>query len=196
MICYGYNNNDIKSRIMKAVFLDRDGTINVEEPNYLTDIRKLKIFDEAFIAIQLFNCQGFKTIVVTNQSCVGRGVLQEKELIKINTQLQKTLAKKNAHLDSIYYCPHTPDDQCLCRKPKIGLLQRAVQEHHVNLEKSFFIGDREFDIYAGKAAGCKTVLVLTGAGKQMLERFSLKPDFIATHLLEAAQWVIQQSASL
>ncbi|MBI3017807.1 MAG: D-glycero-beta-D-manno-heptose 1,7-bisphosphate 7-phosphatase [Deltaproteobacteria bacterium] len=180
---------------MKAVFLDRDGTINHEEPNYLLDLKKLKIFDESFEAIQLLNKNGFKAIVVTNQSCVGRGLLEEQELQQINSALKQNLAKRKALLDSIYYCPHHPEDQCPCRKPKLGMFHQAVKEHNINLKKSFVIGDREFDIHAGKAAGCKTILVLTGAGQQTLKLLTKptdQPDFIAPHILEAVQWVIRQ----
>ncbi|MBI3018674.1 MAG: D-glycero-beta-D-manno-heptose 1,7-bisphosphate 7-phosphatase [Deltaproteobacteria bacterium] len=183
---------------MKAVFLDRDGTINHEESNYLLDLKKLKIFDESFEAIQLLNQHGFKTIVVTNQSCVGRGLLEERDLQKINSALKKKLAERKARVDSIYYCPHHPNDQCVCRKPKLGMFEQAVKEHKISLKKSFVIGDREFDIHAGKAAGCKTILVLTGAGQQTLG--SLKhspdqPDFVASHILDAAHWIIRQTAS-
>ncbi len=183
---------------MKAVFLDRDGTINHEEPNYLLDLKKLKIFEESFQAIQLLNQHGFKTIVVTNQSCVGRGLLEECDLQKINTLLKQKLAQRKAILDSIYYCPHHPQDQCQCRKPKLGMFEQAVKDHHISLKKSFVIGDREFDVHAGKAAGCKTILVLTGAGKQTLEHLKKtpeennQPDFVATDILEATHWLIRQ----
>lgn len=183
---------------MKAVFLDRDGTINHEEPNYLTDIRRLKIFKEAFEAIKLLNHHQFKTIVVTNQSCVGRGLLKEEELIRINEKLKIRLARKKAFVDSIYYCPHTPADQCRCRKPDVGLLQRAVREHQIALEKSFFIGDRMFDIHAGKNVGCKTILVLTGAGRETLSNLKTGapaneyPDYIAENVLDAVEWIIHQ----
>ena len=180
---------------MKAVFLDRDGTINYEEPNYLLDLKNLKIFEEAFEAIQLLNYHGFKTIVVTNQSCVGRGLLEEQELQQINESLKQKLAERKALLDSIYYCPHHPEAKCLCRKPKLGMFEQAVKEHKINLKKSFVIGDREFDIHAGKAAGCKTILVLTGAGQQTqktLTRPTDQPDFIADTILEAVQWIIRQ----
>ena len=183
---------------MKAVFLDRDGTINHEEPNYLLDLKKLKIFEESFEAIQLLNHHGFKTIVVTNQSCVGRGFLEEQELQKINALLKQKLAERKAVLDSIYYCPHHPNDQCTCRKPKIGMFEQAVKDHAINLKKSFIIGDREFDIHAGKRAGCKTILVLTGAGKQtqeFLQENSEEPDFVAPHILDAVQWIIRQTIS-
>lgn len=181
---------------MKAVFLDRDGTINHEEPNYLLDIRRLKIFKESFEAIKLLNQYQFKTIVITNQSCVARGLLKEKELIRINERLKLRLAGRKAFLDSIYYCPHHPNEQCVCRKPNTGLLERAVREHQVALKKSFFIGDRLFDIHAGKKAGCKTILVLTGAGRQTLLtlRSSVfpeeQPDHIADNILKAVQWII------
>lgn len=187
---------------MKAVFLDRDGTINHEEPNYLTDIRRLRIFKEAFEAIKLLNRHQFKTIVVTNQSCVARGLLKEEELIRINEKLKIRLARKKAFVDSIYYCPHMPADQCRCRKPDVGLLQRAVREHQIALEKSFFIGDRMFDIHAGKNGGCKTILVLTGAGRETLANLKTEtplhehPDHIAENVLDAAEWIIRQPAGL
>jgi len=186
---------------MKAVFLDRDGTINREEPNYLTDIRRLKIFKESFEAIKLLNQHRFKTIVVTNQSCVARGLLEEKELIRINERLKLQLAQKKAFLDSIYYCPHHPTEECRCRKPNIGLLEQAAREHQISLQKSFFIGDRLFDIDAGKKGGCKTILVLTGAGKETLSKLesssppALLPDHIANNILEAVQWVIHEEAN-
>ncbi len=179
---------------MKAVFLDRDGTLNVEDPNYLTDINKLEIFEESYKAVQLLNEHGFKAIVITNQACVRKGLLEEKELQRINEKLKRSLESRNAKLDSIYYCPHHPDDQCLCRKPKTGMIDQAVKDHGVNPKKSFVIGDRIFDMGAGRAAGCRTILVLTGAGRQTLEkvtRTDLEPDYVAEHVLDAVRWVIQ-----
>lgn len=182
---------------MKAVFLDRDGTINREEPNYLTDIRKLKIFKESYKAIQLLNQHKFKTIIVTNQSCVNRGLLKEETLIRINELLKHRLAKKQAFLDSIYYCPHIPQDECSCRKPKSGLFEQAIKDHQITLQESFVIGDRLFDMNAGKNLEIKTILVLTGAGKETLKTLKdsdFKPHFIAKHILEAVQWIIEQPA--
>lgn len=184
---------------MKAVFLDRDGTINREEPNYLTDIRKLKIFKEAFKAIQLLNQHQFKTIVVTNQSCVNKGLLKEEKLHKINDLMKKRLSNKKAFLDSIYYCPHTPFDQCSCRKPKAGMFEQAVKDHAIDLEKSFMVGDRMFDMESGKNLEIKTILVLTGAGKEtqeVLKTGSFEPHFIANHILEAVEWIIEKSKIL
>ena len=182
---------------MKAVFLDRDGTINVEMPDYLTDLKKLRIIQSAYKAIGLLNQYRFKTIIVTNQSCVRRGLLEEKELHRIHEKLEKRLALQGARLDSIYYCPHIPDDGCDCRKPKTGLLKRAVADHGIDLKKSFLVGDRFFDIDTGKRGGCKTVLVLTGAGEKTWADLKTKsvqeqPDYVATDILQAAQWIIRQ----
>lgn len=184
---------------MKAVFLDRDGTINVEVPNYLTDIRYLEIIPAAYKAIQLLNQHQFKTIVITNQACVGKGLLKENELHRIHQKLKNKLSEKEAYVDSIYYCPHHTEDKCFCRKPNTGMLKRAQKEHGIDVGRSFLIGDRLFDIHTGKNAGCKTILVLTGAGQETMA--SLKthqehPDHIAKDILDAVYWIIQQSRSV
>ncbi|MBI4040336.1 MAG: HAD family hydrolase [Deltaproteobacteria bacterium] len=180
---------------MKAVFLDRDGTINVERENYVLRIEELEIMEPAFGAIRLFNQHQLKSIVITNQSCIGRGLLSEEALGTIHAHFLKLLAHQNAHIDSIYYCPHHPLDLCACRKPNIGMLERAAKEQGVHLAGSYMIGDRDFDILAGKNAGCTTILVLTGAGKLSLERLqalSIQPDWIFENILEAAHWITKQ----
>ncbi|OGQ17924.1 MAG: hypothetical protein A3B70_02045 [Deltaproteobacteria bacterium RIFCSPHIGHO2_02_FULL_40_11] len=181
---------------MKAIFLDRDGTINVEQPQYLTSIEKLDIMDEAYDAIRLIQENHFKSIVVTNQSCVGRGLLEEPLLQKIHETMRHRLAEKKAYLDSIYYCPHRPDEGCMCRKPKTGMFEQAAREHQIDLKQSYMIGDKEFDILAGKNAGLKTVLVLTGGGENTLKYFSKKiqPDFIAPNILEAVKWILSSQS--
>jgi len=183
---------------MKAVFLDRDGTINFEVPNYLTDINKLEVLEPAYEAIQLLNQHQFKTFVATNQACVGKGMLDETALKRIHNRLLEKLSEKKAFIDSVYYCPHHPDDRCFCRKPNTGMIQQAVKEHGIDPKKSFFVGDRLFDIHSGHNAGCKTVLVLTGAGKETLAALGVhhqKPTHIADNILEAVRWIITQPHS-
>lgn len=180
---------------MKAVFLDRDGTINVEMPNYLTDIRKLEIIEAAYEAIGLLNKHGYKVFVATNQSCINRGLLEEAELHRIHKKMDQMLTAKNAIVDAFYYCKHAPDEGCKCRKPNTGMLDQAVKEHGIDLSRSFFVGDRRFDIGAGKNGGCKTILVKTGAGLESIEKLKAQepqdhPDHIAEDILGAVHWIL------
>lgn len=180
---------------MKTVFLDRDGTLNVEIYPYLTDVRQLQVFDFTSKAVQLLNEHQFKTVVVTNQSCVAKKLISEAYLQEIHQTLFDHLMAKNARLDAIYYCPHNPEEKCFCRKPNGGMIHRAVKEQGINLKKSFLVGDRLFDLHLGKNVGLTTVLVLTGAGKITLEKLmdhQERPDHVAENVLEAVRWIIQQ----
>jgi len=174
----------------KAVFLDRDGTIN-EEVNYLSDPKDLKLLPGVAEAIRMFNEANYKVIIITNQSAIARGFLTVEKLNNIHEKLLKLLEEKGARIDAIYYCPHHPDEECECRKPKAGLILRASKEHNINIRMSYMIGDRLIDIEAGRNAGCKTVLVKTGYGGQELNKihFNSKPDFIADNLYTAAKMI-------
>ena len=186
---------------MKAVFLDRDGTVNVEVPNYLTNIQDLEIIEETYEAIRLLKQHGYKVFIATNQACVNKGLLKESELHRIHNKIVELLAEQKAFLDAVYYCPHIPQEGCTCRKPDTGMIKRAQEEHGIHPDKSFFVGDRLFDIRAGKTGGLKTVLVKTGAGAKTLEIIQTEfpnehPDFVANHILEAAHWIIQSRPSV
>jgi D-glycero-D-manno-heptose 1,7-bisphosphate phosphatase len=177
-----------------AVFLDRDGTIN-EEVEYLGDPQDLRLIPGAAEAIRLLNQAGVPAIVVTNQAGVGRGYFSKARVEAIHQQLAKQLAAHGVRLDAIYYCPHHPDEGCECRKPNPGMLNRAAQEHGVDLSRSFAIGDKVSDLEAGRRARCRTVLVLTGYGAEAqgaLEHSDFQPDFTARDLLEAVRWILAQ----
>jgi D-glycero-D-manno-heptose 1,7-bisphosphate phosphatase len=177
-----------------AVFLDRDGTIN-EEVEYLDDPDELRLIPGAAEAIHFLNQAGVPAIVVTNQAGVGRGYFSEARVEAIHQQLAKQLAAHDARLDAIYYCPHHPDEGCDCRKPKPGMLKGAAREHGLDLSRSFAVGDKVSDLEAGRRAGCRTVLVLTGYGTEAQEAFKhsdFQPDFTARDLLEAVRWVLAQ----
>lgn len=175
----------------RAVFLDRDGTIN-EEVNYLCDTNNLKILPGVAEAIRMLNKNKYKVIIVTNQSAVARGLLTIEKLNKIHEKLLNLLSSKGAVIDAIYYCPHHPSENCECRKPKIGLILRASREHNIDLDKSYMIGDKLADIEAGKKAGCVTILVKTGYGKEEINKinFEVQPDFIAEDLYEAVKIIL------
>ena len=180
----------------RAVFLDRDGTVN-EEMGYINHLSRFRIFDYTFDAIKIFNNLRFKVIIITNQSGVARGYFDERLLGKVHKKLLEQAKENHAHIDKIYYCPHHKNGivekykiDCECRKPKPGMLLRAQQELNISLENSYLIGDRYKDIEFAYKNGIKSILVKTGYGlgeySFQREEWLHEPDFIKDNLLEAA----------
>ena len=183
-----------------AVFLDRDGTLN-EEAGYLNHVDRMKLIDGAAEAVRLLNRHGLKTVVVSNQAGVARGYFPEELLPHLHDRLRALLKEQGAELDAIYYCPHHPDvgdppyrQDCDCRKPGLGMIRRAEKELSVDARCSYMVGDKISDVEFGKKAGCKSILLLTGYGKGEWEyhqsRLNDEPDYIATDLLDAAKWIL------
>jgi len=167
----------------RAVFLDRDGTIT-RDVNYCSRVEDMQLLPTAAEAIKLFNESDLKVLVVTNQSGIARGYFTKETLIQIHKKMENELAKYGAHVDAIYYCPHHPDEGCICRKPKTALFYRAAMELDIDFSRSFVIGDTQMDIEAGKALGCQTALVTTGSqGSNGINGLS---DYTSDNLLEAA----------
>ena len=152
-----------------AVFLDRDGTINIEK-DYLYQTEDFEFIPGAPEAIRLLNQAGIMVVVVTNQSGVARGYYTENDVESLHRHIATELERFGAHVDAWLYCPHHPDGRgsyalpCNCRKPLPGMLQEAARRYNISLENSTIIGDKRADIEAGKAAGCRTILVRTGYG--------------------------------
>jgi len=171
----------------RAVFLDRDGTIAGDVP-YCSRVEDFELLPSVSEAIKLLNQGGFKVVVITNQSGIARGYFTEETLAQIHQKMRGELAKRGAHVDAIYYCPHHPDEGCECRKPKTALFLRAANQLDIDYRHSFVVGDMRMDVEAGKALGCKTILVTTGPcrGKEVTD----PPDYIAENLLEAAKWLL------
>lgn len=153
----------------KAIFLDRDGTVN-KYVGYLRNPEQLELLDGVGEAVKKINLSGYLAIVVTNQPVVARGEVTVEGLQEIHNKMETLLGKEGAYLDGIYYCPHHPDKGfdgevkelkivCECRKPKAGLLLQAAKDFNIDLSQSWMIGDSENDVLAGKNAGCKTVLI-------------------------------------
>jgi D,D-heptose 1,7-bisphosphate phosphatase len=181
----------------KAVFLDRDGTIN-EEVGYLAKPEDLALINGTADAIKLLNDAGFAVIVVTNQSGVARGYFTEDDVTKVNDKMLFELNMKGAYVDGIYYCPHHPDFgdgiDCDCRKPNTGMVKKAVEELGIVIDGSFVVGDHKGDIELGKNVGAKTVLVLTGHGKEeenKLKDEGIIPDHTAEDLLSAVEYILK-----
>ena len=134
---------------------------------------------------------GFRLILVTNQSGVGKGLMTLAELEALHARMQAALGAEA--LDAIYYCPHHPDAGCLCRKPAPALIQRACAEHNLDARRSFMLGDEGRDIEMGRAAGCLTILCRTHLSKLVIQPLRCPPDFQAQTLGEAVDWILKTS---
>ncbi len=170
----------------KAIFIDRDGTL-IEEVNFLHRVEDLRFFDYTDEAICLLKESGFLVIVVTNQSGIGRGIYTENDMQTIHERIQNDLTEK---LDAFYFCPHLPDEGCICRKPNLGMIEQAMTDFAIDLENSWMIGDKAIDAETGFNGKIKTVLVLTGYGSKDIQKLTQKPDFIAENLLEAVKEIV------
>ncbi|OGR95132.1 MAG: hypothetical protein A2016_11130 [Elusimicrobia bacterium GWF2_62_30] len=154
-----------------AVFLDRDGTINRNRHGqYITLPAQLRLYARAPEALKLLAGKGYLLIVLTNQSGIGRGYMTPAVSRAINLKLVDDLRREGAFLDAVYFCPHTPDDGCGCRKPATGLLEEAAASGRIDLARSFVAGDKRSDLELARRAGLKGHLVLTGAGRQAAAR--------------------------
>lgn len=186
----------------KAVFLDRDGTIN-EEVGYLSDLSDLRLIPGAGAAIKRLNDSGMKVVLVTNQSGIARGYFSEALLQEIHDRLEQLLRDEGARLDAIYYCPHHPSSgnshytrDCDCRKPGTGLIDKAARDLDIDVKHSYVVGDKWSDVELGQRAGAHSVLVRTGYGAvaegNVRPAHLVAPDFIAHTISEAADWIIKQ----
>ena len=184
----------------RAIFIDRDGTLN-EEVGYIDQPARLRLFPFAAEAVRLINTAGWRAILVTNQSGVARGLFSEEQLADLHQHLVAALAHEGARLDAIYYCPHHPTEgelpyrqDCDCRKPKPGLLIRAAQDFNLDLAQCFVVGDRYRDIEMAHRTGASGMLVMTGYGRDEYEQerasWPQAPEHVAENLLEAVQWIL------
>ena len=143
----------------KAIFLDRDGVINKNRDDYVKSTKELEIFSNIGKEILKLKMKGFLIIVITNQSVINREIITITELEEIHSTIQKFLMKSKTSIDKFYFCPHRPDENCDCRKPKPGLILQAINEFSIDVSKSWMVGDSKTDIQAGEKAGCKTILL-------------------------------------
>lgn len=165
--------NEASSAPRPAIFLDRDGTINVEV-NYLHRPDDFHFVPGAPQAIARLNTAGFLVVVVTNQAGIARGYYGEAGLHRLHAHLQTLLADHGAHVDAFYFCPHHPEftGVCACRKPAPGMLQAAARDLPIDLPRSWLIGDSAGDLGAARAAGCRAILVRTGYGAALEAQFA------------------------
>jgi histidinol-phosphate phosphatase family protein len=182
-----------------AVFLDRDGVINIER-SFIHSPGEMELYPFTARAVRKINESEYKAIVVTNQSVIARNLCTIEELNNVHKKMETDLGNKGAKIDALYYCPHHPDKgypeerseykiDCMCRKPKPGMLLNAAEDYNIELTRSYMIGDSHRDILAGKNAGCITVGVMTGYG---LKKTPVRPDYFFTNLEEAVSFIIDE----
>ena len=178
----------------KAVFIDRDGTINVDV-HYLNNPKEFEMYPGVGEGVKKLKDNGFKIIIITNQSGIARGYFTEEVLSKIHERMEIEFNVFDVKLDGIYYCPHHPDDNCDCRKPQIGLFEKAIIEHDIDVDKSYMIGDKLLDIDAGKKVGVETILALEPHNRD--EMMSIKnewkynPDYISDDFIDIVEWILK-----
>lgn len=172
---------------MKAVFLDRDGVVNRERADYVKSWAEFEFLPGSKEGIALLCRNSCKVFVITNQSGVARGVVSEESILEIHRNMVAEVEAAGGRIEEVYYCGHHPEDMCRCRKPEIGLFERAFADHGIDPQKSYMVGDKQADIEAGKRAGCRTILVRTGYG---MNYSGPRADFVADDILEAAKIIV------
>ncbi|MBX3303310.1 MAG: lipopolysaccharide heptosyltransferase II [Nitrospira sp.] len=179
-----------------TIFLDRDGTLNAD-PGYIKSPDQLELFPGVPEALARLNRAGARLILVTNQSGIARGLLSQGDLAAIHAKLKHMLNRAGASLEAVYFCPHHPDEGCDCRKPKRGMIDQAVRERGVDLGRAYLIGDHMRDIELAKRVGARSILVTTGVVRPQesegLKSAGLDPDWIASSMTEAADWLLSDA---
>lgn len=170
----------------RFVLLDRDGTINVER-DYLDDPDEVELIAGAACGLHRLRESGLGLVVVTNQSGIGRGYFDEGRLQQIHDRLRALLSAEGVELDAIYVCPHAPEEQCDCRKPKPGMVRQASGEFGFDPRWAFVVGDKACDIEMGRAVGATTLLVRSGCGAETERKNGTDPDYVVDDLWEAAE---------
>jgi D-glycero-D-manno-heptose 1,7-bisphosphate phosphatase len=186
-----------------AVFLDRDGTI-IEERGYLERLEHLQIFPWTGDALRLLKRAGFATVVITNQSAIARGLIDEPFLNHLHQSIDAQLGSSGGGVDRYYFCPHFPQARieryrqvCGCRKPAPGMIEQACREMDLDPARSVMVGDRWLDVACGRAAGTRAVLVRSGHGASEADTDppeGVRADAILNNLMEAVAWILRSSS--
>ena len=173
------------------LLLDRDGTILTEQ-DYLKDPRKVRFLSGSIAALRKLARAGFKMVVISNQSGIGRGLMTRRDVERVNRRFLERLEAQGIRLDGIYYCPHHPQAGCACRKPKLKLVKQAARDLRQSWRRSISVGDKGIDVQLGQRTGGRGILVMTGNGRRELaDGRVFKPDFVASNIGSAARWILR-----
>ncbi len=187
----------LNQSLRKAIFLDRDGVICYNRQNYVKIWEEFAFLPGALDALRRLAQFDYVTVVISNQSAIGRGLMTEKTATEINQHMLEEINKHGGRIDSVFTCPHRPEENCDCRKPKPGLIFQAAQQSNLDLAHSFFIGDALSDVQAALAAGCQPILVMTGRGAAQRDLLKSNGDAqrvpVKIDLAEAVDWICQQT---
>jgi D-glycero-D-manno-heptose 1,7-bisphosphate phosphatase len=180
--------------LKQVVFLDRDGVINRDSSDYIKSWEEFVFLPNSLEALKILTRKGCTLIVITNQSVIHRKWVSPEALAQMHLRMKSAVAAHGGKITDIFVCPHTPEEGCLCRKPKPGLIRQACQKYAIDISDAVMVGDSAKDILCGIAAGCgRTILVQTGNGIQAKEALSLDnifPTAVVADLLEACRWII------
>ena len=154
----------LSTTVTKLVILDRDGVINEDSDQYIRSAEEWLPVPGSIEAIARLSISGYKIVIATNQSGLARGYFTQEELDSMHVKLTRLVSVHGGHINGIYYCPHSPDDNCQCRKPKTGLIERIFTDYPVDPAETWLVGDSLRDLQTGLDSGCKVALVLTGKG--------------------------------
>lgn len=174
------------------VFLDRDGVINRNRDDHVKSWDEFQFLPGSLTGLALLRQAGYRTFVITNQAVINRGVLSSWALDNIHRRLMGQVERAGGKIEAVLYCPHRPEENCACRKPRPGLLEQVRQRYATSLEGSWLVGDHANDIAAGLQAGCRTILVLSGRTALGQTEGVIQPHYIRTDLAAAARFIIEQ----
>ena len=174
----------VADKLAPAVFLDRDGTL-MRDVDYCGDPKDVHVFPGASEALRKLKQAGYKLIIITNQSAIGRGFFNEAAYREVEREVARQLGE--GLIDATYFCPHSPQDGCECRKPQPGMIWRAVRDHNLDVNRSFLIGDKQSDLECGRKAGVKMILVRTGYWQQADSQLA---EHLAKDLAHAADIIL------
>ncbi len=185
--------------LKKVVFLDRDGVINYDSPDYIKSRSEFKFIPGSIEAIGKLTVSGFTSIVISNQSVLARKLISSEELDNIHKLMKQTIAAAGGDITDIFFCPHMPDDECNCRKPQPGLIFQAQRKYDIDPAEAVMVGDSARDIECACNAGCgRAVLVTSGNDRDVEKVLKIKqiaPDYVAENLYDAARWIIANNQS-
>ena len=180
----------------RVVFLDRDGVINRDSPDYIKSWAEFEFLPGSLTAMQRLKRHGFTAIVITNQSIINRRMIPRAQVDDIHTRMRAAVSAGGGHIADVFYCPHRPDENCRCRKPGPGLLYRAREAYGIDLTTAFLVGDSAKDIECARQAGCgRAILVKTGNADAVMAELAavnIIPDHIAPDLARAVEWIVNR----